>query len=57
MDPRPVEMKPKSPTISAKFDTCGFADYKKHGIDLLARVARVSMDTRVIVVAIREAAR
>jgi predicted helicase len=39
------EKKPKDPTIRAKFDTYRFADYKEKVIDLLARVATVSVAT------------
>ena len=49
--------KPKDPTIREKFDTYRFADYKEKVIDLLMRVARVSVETQVIVEAMRKAAR
>lgn len=39
------ERKPKDPTIREKFNTYRFADYKDKVIDLLARVARVSVET------------
>jgi predicted helicase len=39
------EKKPKDPTIRAKFDTYRFADHKEKVIDLLARVAAVSVAT------------
>lgn len=39
------EKKPKDPTIRAKFDTYRFAEYKEKVIDLLARVATVSVAT------------
>ncbi|MDE2567034.1 MAG: DNA methyltransferase, partial [Burkholderiales bacterium] len=43
------EKKPKDPTIREKFDTYRFADHKARVIDLLARVARVSVETVRIV--------
>ncbi|HRD96586.1 MAG TPA: hypothetical protein PLA97_09355 [Rubrivivax sp.] len=43
------EKKPKDPTIREKFDTYRFADHKERVIDLLARVARVSVETVRIV--------
>ncbi len=39
------ERKPKDPTIREKFDTYRFADHKEGVIALLARVARVSVET------------
>ena len=51
------EKKPKDPTIREKFDTYRFADYKEKVIDLLARVTRVSVETRAIVEAMKTAAR
>lgn len=39
------EKKPKDPTIREKFNTYRFADYKDHVIDLLGRVAKVSVET------------
>jgi len=51
------EKKPKDPTIREKFDTYRFADYKDKVIDLLARVATVSVETIKIVEAMRQAAR
>lgn len=51
------EKKPKDPTILEKFDTYRFADYKEKVIDLLARVARVSVETQRIVGAMRSAKR
>jgi len=42
------EKKPRDPTIREKFNTYRFADYKDHVIDLLGRVARVSVDTVAI---------
>ncbi|MCK9202496.1 MAG: N-6 DNA methylase [Gallionella sp.] len=50
------EKKPKDPTIREKFDTYRFADYKEKVIDLLMRVTRVSVETRVIVEAMGKAA-
>jgi predicted helicase len=43
------EKKPKDPTIREKFDTYRFADHKERVIALLARVARVSVETVRIV--------
>jgi len=43
------EKKPKDPTIREKFDTYRFTDHKTRVIDLLARVARVSVETVKIV--------
>jgi predicted helicase len=43
------EKKPKDPTISEKFDTYRFADYKIQVIDLLKRVCTVSVETMKIV--------
>ena len=39
------EKKPRDPTIREKFNTYRFADYKDHVIDLLGRVAKVSVET------------
>ncbi len=44
LDPH-KERKPKDPTIREKFDTYRFADHKERVIDLLNRVARVSVET------------
>ena len=49
--------KPKDPTIREKFDTYRFADYKEKVIDLLRRVACVSVETQAILEAMRKAAR
>ena len=49
------EKKPKDPTIREKFNTYRFADYKEKVIDLLARVATVSVRTQEIVAAMRAA--
>jgi predicted helicase len=51
------EKKPKDPTIREKFDTYRFADYKEKVIDLLMRVASVSVRTEEIVFAMRRTAR
>lgn len=45
------------PTIRARFNTYRFADHKERVIDLLARVARVSVETMEIVKAMRNAPR
>ncbi len=42
------EKKPRDPTIREKFNTYRFADHKERVIDLLARVARVSVETVTI---------
>jgi predicted helicase len=47
------EKKPKDPTIRAKFDTYRFRDHKERVIDLLARVATVSVETVRIVGAMK----
>ncbi len=47
------ERKPKDPTIREKFDTYRFADHKERVITLLARVARVSVETVRIVEALK----
>ena len=47
------EKTPKDPTIRAKFDTYRFADHKEKVIDLLDRVARVSVETMKIVAAMK----
>jgi predicted helicase len=49
------EKTPKDPTIRARFDTYRFADHKERVADLLARVARVSVETTAIVAAMRAA--
>jgi predicted helicase len=51
------ERKPKDPTVRANFNTYRFADYKEHVIDLLARVATVSVETQRIVAQMRKARR
>ncbi len=51
------EKKPKDPTIRERFNTYRFADYKDTVIDLLARVARVSVETQAIVETMRAAPR
>lgn len=47
------ERKPKDPTIREKFDTYRFADHKERVITLLARVARVSVETVRLVQALK----
>jgi predicted helicase len=47
------EKTPKDPTIREKFNTYRFADYKEKVVDLLGRVARVSVETMAIVAAMR----
>jgi predicted helicase len=51
------EKKPKDPTIRAKFNTYRFADYKDKVIDLLMRVATVSIRTVDILRKMRDTAR
>ncbi|WP_333831850.1 type ISP restriction/modification enzyme, partial [Rubrimonas sp.] len=51
------EKRPKDPTIRERFDTYRFADHKEKVVDLLARVARVSVETMQIVAAMRAARR
>ncbi|WP_309624433.1 type ISP restriction/modification enzyme, partial [Methylibium sp.] len=51
------EKKPKDPTIRAKFDTYRFADHKEKVIDLLMRVATVSVETVRIVAAMKTGTR
>ncbi len=51
------EKKPKDPTIREKFDTYRFCDYKDKVIDLLARVATVSVETLRITDAMAKAER
>ncbi len=51
------EKTPKDPTIREKFNTYRFADYKEKVVDLLLRVARVSVETMEIVEAMKAAAR
>jgi predicted helicase len=43
------EKTPKDPTIRAKFDRYRFADHKENVVDLIGRVARVSVETMAIV--------
>lgn len=43
------EKKPKDPTITEKFNTYKFADYKDKVIDLLKRVCTVSVETMKII--------
>jgi predicted helicase len=51
------EKPPKDPTIREKFNTLQFSDYRENVIDLLMRVARVSVDTMQISEAIKVAKR
>lgn len=51
------EKKPKDPTIREKFNTYRFADYKEKVIDLLQRVATVSVRTQAIVEEMKSASR
>jgi len=51
------EKTPKDPTIRARFNTYRFADHKERVADLLARVARVSVETMEITTAMRAAPR
>ena len=43
------EKTPKDPTIRARFDRYRFAEHKEKVADLVARVARVSVETMAIV--------
>jgi predicted helicase len=47
------ERKPKDHTIREKFDTYRFADHKERVVTLLARVARVSVETVRLVSALK----
>ncbi len=51
------ESTPKDPTIREKFNTYRFADYKEKVIDLLGRVAAVSVETQRIVEEMKKAPR
>ena len=51
------EKTPKDPTIREKFNTYRFADHKERVADLIARVARVSVETMAIVAAMAAAPR
>ena len=51
------EKTPKDPTIRERFNTYRFADYKEKVVDLIARVARVSVETVAITQAMKEARR
>jgi predicted helicase len=51
------EKTPKDKTIREKFNTYRFADYKEKVVDLLMRVARVSVETMAIVEAMKVAKR
>ena len=47
------EKTPRDPTIAAKFNTYRFADYKEQVIDLLGRVAHVSVETMKVTEAMK----
>jgi predicted helicase len=51
------ESAPKDPTIRERFNTYRFADYKEKVIDLLGRVAAVSVETQRIVEEMKKAPR
>ena len=51
------EKTPKDPTVRERFNTYKFADYKEKVIDLIARVARVSVETMAIVEEMKKARR
>jgi predicted helicase len=51
------EKTPRDPTIREKFNTYRFADYKESCITLLAKVARVSVETVAITQAMKAAVR
>ena len=51
------ESTPKDPTIRERFNTYRFADYKEKVIDLLGRVAAVSVETQRIVEDMKKAPR
>ena len=51
------EKTPRDPTIREKFNTYRFADYKESCIELIARVATVSIETVTITEAMKAAAR
>ncbi|CAD5373210.1 hypothetical protein RA210_U30122 [Rubrivivax sp. A210] len=51
------ERKPKDPTIREKFDSYRLKDHKPRVVDLLARVARVSVETVRIVQALKDGPR
>lgn len=51
------EKTPRDPTIREKFNTYRFADYKEQVIDLITRVAQVSVETMEIVEAMSKAKR
>src|SRR5690606_27251139 len=48
------EKTPRDPTIREKFNTYRFADHKEQVVDLLARVANVSVQTQQVVEAMRK---
>ena len=47
------ECTPEDPTVRDRFATCRFADHKERLVDLLGRVARVSVETVRITAAMR----
>jgi predicted helicase len=51
------EKKPRDPNIAAKFNTYRFADFKESMIALLAKVARMSVETVAITEAMKAAER
>ncbi len=51
------EKTPKDPTIREKFNTYRFADYKEKVVDLIGRVARVSVETMGVTQAMKSARR
>lgn len=51
------EKAPKDPTIRERCNTYRFADHKEKVADLIARVARVGVETMAIVAAMRDAPR
>jgi predicted helicase len=51
------ERKPKDTTIRERFDTYRFADYKEKVIDLIMRVATVSVETMRIIESMKGANR
>jgi predicted helicase len=44
-----TEKKPKEPTIAERFNTCKFADYKEHVIELIKKVTDVRIETMKII--------
>ena len=47
------EKTPRDPTIRERFDTYRFAEHKERVVELVGRVARVSVETMAIVEAMR----